>query len=142
MKIFTLDEANALLPALQSLLDAVRGCQGQLEEQQKLAEQTVQRVSLSGGVLLKVSAMIEQKRQREHTAGRLRDLLAEIAATGALVKDVDTGLLDFPCEVGGEIILLCWKRGEPAIAYWHGLEEGFQGRKPIDGRISGPRKLH
>ena len=51
------------------------------------------------------------------------------------VKDLDIGLLDFPCAVDDEIVLLCWKYGEEKIEYWHGMEEGFKGRKPIDERI-------
>jgi hypothetical protein len=56
------------------------------------------------------------------------------------VKDLDIGLLDFPCKVEGEILLLCWKLGEPAIAHWHGTGEGFAARKPIDGRIANAGK--
>jgi hypothetical protein len=52
------------------------------------------------------------------------------------VKDLDIGLLDFPCRVNGEIILLCWKLGEEGITHWHGVEEGFAGRKPIDETIA------
>ena len=58
------------------------------------------------------------------------------------MKDLDIGLLDFPCKVEGEIVLLCWKLGEEKIAHWHSPEEGFAGRKPIDERIerAGKRK--
>src|SRR5215471_9173203 len=69
------------------------------------------------------------------TAQRVKDAVAEIDATGVQLKDLDIGLLDFPCRVDGEIILLCWKLGEKAITHWHGTEEGFAGRKPIDERI-------
>jgi len=56
------------------------------------------------------------------------------------VKDLDIGLLDFPCQVEGEVILLCWKRGEEKITHWHGVAEGFAGRKPIDDRIANAGK--
>jgi hypothetical protein len=51
------------------------------------------------------------------------------------VKDLAIGLLDFPCQVDGRTVLLCWKLGEKQITHWHGLEEGFAGRKPVDDRI-------
>jgi len=52
------------------------------------------------------------------------------------VKDLDIGLLDFPCQVEGEVILLCWKLGEETITHWHSTTEGFASRKPIDDRIA------
>jgi len=52
------------------------------------------------------------------------------------VKDLDIGLLDFPCAVDGKLILLCWKMGEKTIEHWHSMEEGFANRKPIDERIA------
>ncbi len=58
-------------------------------------------------------------------------LLAEIHSLGCLVKDVDLGLVDFPARLNGEPVLLCWRLGEPRVAYYHGEHEGFRGRKPI-----------
>ena len=55
---------------------------------------------------------------------------------GVQVKDLETGLLDFPCVVDGEVILLCWRMGEETITHWHGTNEGFAGRKAIDARIA------
>jgi len=72
----------------------------------------------------------------------VKDALAEIDATGVQVKDLDIGLLDFPCVVEGETVLLCWKLGEPAITHWHGVHEGFAGRKPIDERIARAKKVN
>jgi hypothetical protein len=65
----------------------------------------------------------------------VKDAVAEIHSIGVQVKDLDIGLLDFPCEVEGEIVLLCWKYGEKGISFYHGLEDGFAGHKPIDDRI-------
>jgi hypothetical protein len=77
-----------------------------------------------------------RRAERDKALQKAKDALAEITAIGVQVKDLDLGLLDFPCKVeSGEIILLCWKLGETAITHWHGLEEGYAGRKPIDGRI-------
>jgi hypothetical protein len=98
------------------------------------------RVFLAGGLLLNVVQLAQRKAEREKTLQRVRDALAEIDATGVLVKDLDIGLLDFPCVVEGQTILLCWKLGETGITHWHGVEEGFAGRKPIDERISRAKK--
>ena len=71
---------------------------------------------------------------------KIKDALAEIESTGAQVKDLEIGLLDFPCEVEDRIILLCWKLGEKAIAHWHGTDEGYRYRKPIDEKIANAGK--
>jgi len=70
--------------------------------------------------------------------------LAEIDAIGVQVKDLDTGLLDFPCHMDGETVLLCWRMGEPRIDFWHSVEDGFRGRQPIDERFRRmrPEKLN
>ena len=57
--------------------------------------------------------------------------IGEIQAMGVLVKDLDTGLVDFPATRDGEDILLCWQLGEDEVAYWHGLEDGYAGRQPL-----------
>jgi len=51
------------------------------------------------------------------------------------VKDLDSGLLDFPCRINGEVVLLCWRMGERTIEHWHTIEAGFQGRQPVDERF-------
>ena len=80
-------------------------------------------------------AYAKRRAQRDKAVESAKNALGEINAVGVQVKDLDIGLLDFPCEVDGVIILLCWKLGEEALTQWHGMEEGFAGRKPIDDRI-------
>jgi hypothetical protein len=60
---------------------------------------------------------------------------AEIEEIGVQVKDLEQGLLDFPCVLDGKTVFLCWKQGEKEIGYWHAPEDGFEGRKPLDGRF-------
>ena len=91
---------------------------------------------------MNIPQLARRKAEREKTLQRVKDAVAEIHATGVQVKDLDIGLLDFPCEVEGEIILLCWKFGEKEITHWHGTEEGFAGRKPIDERIERAGRSH
>ena len=60
---------------------------------------------------------------------------AEIDSIGVQVKDLETGLLDFPCRVDDQVVLLCWRMGETAIEHWHTVDSGFQGRQPVDERF-------
>jgi hypothetical protein len=72
------------------------------------------------------------KNRRESSALRLKDVLEKIQEFGCLVKDLDIGLIDFPTLLNGEEVYLCWKLGESGIQFWHGVQEGFRGRKAID----------
>lgn len=139
-KTFTLDEAQSLLPILESLLKQAIHSKKLIEEVDAELQQAAHRVFLNGGTLLNIVHLARRKAEREKAIQRIKDAIAEIDATGVQVKDLDIGLLDFPCNVEGEIILLCWKLGEPRITHWHGLIEGFAGRKPIDERIANAGK--
>jgi hypothetical protein len=134
-KTFTLAEAHTLLPVLSSLLK--RGMDGKslVEEVEKELQDLKHRILLSGGLLVDIPAVSRRRAQRDKAVQDTKDALAEIDAIGVQVKDLDMGLLDFPCAVEDEIVLLCWKYGEDKITFWHGMEEGFRGRKPIDERI-------
>ena len=135
-RTFTLDEAHTLLPVLESLLK--QGIQGKklIEEVDAELQEVTHRIFLNGGTLVNVVHLARRKAAREKAIQRIKDAIAEIDSTGVQVKDLDVGLLDFPCKVEGEIILLCWKLGEPKIGHWHNTTEGFAGRKPIDERIA------
>jgi len=135
-RTFTLDEAQSLLPILESLLKLAISGKKLIEEVDAELQETAHRVFLNGGTRLDVVRLARRKAEREKTVRRVKDALAEIDAIGVQVKDIDIGLLDFPCRVEGEIVLLCWKLGEPRITHWHGTTEGFAGRKPIDDRIA------
>ena len=134
-KTFTLDEAHSLLPVLSSLLKRSMDGKGVIEDVEKELQDLKHRILLSGGLLVDVRAVARRRAERDKAFQNIKDTLAEIDAIGVQVKDLDIGLLDFPCAMGDEIILLCWKYGEEKIEFWHGMEEGFQGRKPIDERI-------
>ena len=135
-RTFTLDEAQMLLPILESLLKQAIHGKKLIEDVDAQLQETAHRVFLNGGTLLNVVHLARRKAEREKAIRRVKDALAEIDATGVQVKDLDIGLLDFPCKVEGEVLLLCWKLGEPSITHWHGTSEGFAGRKPIDDRIA------
>src|SRR5438270_320102 len=135
-RTFSLEEAQTLLPILESLLRTAIEGKKLIEKVDAEFQETAHKVFLNGGTLLNVVRLARRKAQREKAVQRVKDAVAEIDATGVQVKDLDIGLLDFPCRVDGEIILLCWKLGESDITHWHGTEEGFAGRKPIDERIA------
>lgn len=135
-RTFTLDEAQSLLPILESLLRTAIDGKKLIETVDNEFQELAHRVFLSGGLLLNIAQVARRKAEREKTIQAVKDAVAEIDATGVQVKDLDIGLLDFPCEVEGRIILLCWKLGETGITHWHTPSEGFAGRKPIDDRIS------
>lgn len=141
-RTFTLQDAQMLLPTLESLLRTAITSKKLIEDVDNEMQALAHRVFLNGGTLVNVVEVARRKAERERAAQRAKDAVAEIHAAGVQVKDIDIGLLDFPCKVEGEIVLLCWKLGEEKIAHWHSTEEGFAGRKPIDDRIAraGKRK--
>ncbi|MFY9559683.1 MAG: DUF2203 domain-containing protein [Terriglobales bacterium] len=139
-RTFTLDEAQTLLPVLESLLkQAIQG-KKLIEEVDAELQETVHRIFLNGGTLVNVVHLARRKAEREKAIQLIKDAVAEIDATGVQVKDLDVGLLDFPCKVEGEIVLLCWRLGEAKISFWHDTTSGFDGRKPIDERIANAGK--
>jgi hypothetical protein len=135
-RTFSLEEAQMLLPILESLLKQAINGKKLIEDVDNELQETAHRVFLNGGTMLNVVHLAQRKAEREKAIRRIKDALAEIDATGVQVKDIDIGLLDFPCKVEGEVLLLCWKLGEAGITHWHGTNEGFAGRKPIDERIA------
>ncbi len=124
-----------MLPILESLLRKSIESKSLIEEIEQEFNELAERIFLNGGTLVDVRTCAVRKAQREKAIQAAKDTLSEINAIGVQVKDLDIGLLDFPCKVNGEIVLLCWKMGEPTISHWHSTEEGYAGRRPIDGRM-------
>lgn len=141
-RTFTLDEAQSLLPVLESLLRTAINSKKLMEEVEAELQSLSQRIFLNGGTHVDVIPVARRKAESAKAEQRIKDALAEIDSIGVQVKDLDIGLLDFPCLVDGEIILLCWKLGEKSITHWHGTQEGFAGRKPVDERIARSRKAN
>ena len=141
-RTFTLDEAHSLLPVLESLLRSAISNKKIMEEVEAEMQALTHRIFLNGGTHIDVVATVRRKAERGKAEQRAKDALAEIDSIGVQVKDIDTGLLDFPCVVEGRVVLLCWKMGESSITHWHSTEEGFAGRKPIDERIARPKRTN
>lgn len=141
-RTFTLDEAQSLLPVLESLLRTAMKAKAVIDEFDAELQALHHRVFLNGGMFLNIVPLARRKAERARAEQHAKDALAEIDSIGVQVKDLGIGLLDFPCEVEGQMILLCWKLGEKAITHWHGVNEGFAGRKPIDQRIAKAKRVN
>ena len=135
MKTFTIDEAQSLLPVLESLLKrAIEGKRSAQEVEARLAE-LGRRIYLSGGMRVDLVETGKQRTEMEGHLQRVRESIAEIDSIGVQVKDMESGLLDFPCRIDDQVVLLCWRMGETTIEHWHTIEDGFKGRQPVDERF-------
>lgn len=141
-KIFTLSEAQTLLPVVEALLRKAQTAGARAGELELEMQQLSHRIFLSGGMHVDVSVAARRRAEREKAVQEAKDTLAEIDSIGVQVKDLEEGLLDFPSVMEGKSVLLCWKLGEPAISHWHTEEEGFAGRKPLDPRFGKTERLN
>lgn len=131
-KRFTLAEAESLIPNVDRLLrQAVELKSGYANAARKM-DSFQERIALMGGVIVDRGKVQEARDRRDDAAASLRSLIEQVQGLGCLIKDLDIGLVDFPTTFRGREVYLCWKLGEPSIAYWHGVDEGFAGRKAID----------
>ena len=135
MKTFTLEEAQSLLPVLESLLKRAMEGRQSAEEVESSLNDLSRRIYLSGGMRVDVGRVAKQRAEVMAHLARVRESIAEIDAIGVQVKDLEGGLLDFPCRLDDEVVLLCWRMGESAIEHWHTFDSGFQGRQPVDERF-------
>jgi hypothetical protein len=130
-RYFTPKEANEQLTEIRPLVEELVAHR---REQQRLEarrfELAAKIAGNGGGIDANVLAEVEQAEQRERV--EIARCVNTIHGRGAIVKDIDEGLVDFPALRRGEEILLCWRLGEDEVAHWHGLEEGFAGRKQLD----------
>ena len=131
-KRFTVPEAESLLPQVGQLLREAVTLKFEYQEAEQAVEGLLQRIMLSGGLVVDRERALEERGRRDRTGDRLKGMVERIQEMGCVIKDLDMGLVDFPTLFRGEEVYLCWKMDEPGIAYWHGVHEGFAGRKPID----------
>ena len=131
-RLFTLHEAEALLPSIEQWLRAAIECKKNVSDIDEQLNGLLLKVHIFGGVQIDVGRVVELKTGKEQAGERLKKALGEIESIGALVKDLDIGLIDFPTFLDEKEVYLCWKLGEPGIAFWHHTTEGFAGRKQID----------
>jgi hypothetical protein len=132
MRFFTEEEANAALEVVRPLVERLVGARKRLVHMAGRLEEVEGRVSGNGGGL-DPERVRELQDSAATAANDIAGLVSELEDVGVQVKDLDQGLIDFPAlhPERGETVLLCWRFGEDAVAYWHGVEEGFAGRKPL-----------
>jgi len=128
-RIFTLDEANALLPRLREILAGMRETQASVDRLQ--AELAGLSRAASGNGHLLMAQMERKRREAQALSERLNQSLEELNETGCELKGIEEGLIDFPAEREGRTVYLCWKLGEERIDWWHEVDTGFAGRQPL-----------
>jgi hypothetical protein len=131
-RYFKLDECQRLLPELERALRDALFHKAEYQKADQELDDSIGHIRSSGGARIDRSAYLAMRARRDTSAAALKSAMERIGHTGATVKDLDIGLIDFLSVYRGREVCLCWKLGEDRIAFWHGTEEGFRGRKPID----------
>ena len=129
-RLFTLEEAGEALEEVRPLAEQMVEHRRALAEAMERQEQLQARIGGNGG-LLSPADLVEAQEEVEREAAGVAICIERINRAGAIVKDLDAGLVDFPSLRDGEEVLLCWRVGEDEIGWWHRPEDGFAGRRPL-----------
>lgn len=126
-RLFTINEANALLPKVRPLVESVL--------------ESIRRLRAKSEVVIRAKDLdpdapnlMERLQEDEEIArliGDVRSRVEEINSYGCVCKGAEQGLIDFPCMFANEVVFLCWQLGEPTVGHWHRIEDGFAGRRPL-----------
>lgn len=127
-RLFNLDEANALVPWLEQRFAAMQPLRAELVEQQERLLELLGR-RRSNGHSSSEAEIAEAENGVARLTGRLQEAVGEIMDAGILVRDIGRGLVDFPALRDGDMVHLCWQRGEAAVEWWHPTDTGFGGRR-------------
>jgi hypothetical protein len=129
-RLFTIEQANAMLPLVRAICTDLSGLAGDvMERRHRLALLTAGRDLKTGDPYSDELAHMEAELERD--AVRLQGYVEELRELGVEPKGAVEGLVDFPCKLDGRLVYLCWKLGESEVLYWHDLESGFGGRQPL-----------
>lgn len=124
MRIFTIEEANSLIPHVRTTLRRIQKLYARLGEYRESATAAAKAAEHGGGM--------EEGTEYVKTLYEVGKLTTELHTLGVQLKDYSQGLVDFPCLRDDRIVLLCWQMGEgDEIEWWHEVETGFAGRKPL-----------
>ena len=129
---FTLAEAQSLIPQVSRLMQNTVALKIEFSAADQAVRGYLERVTMMGGMQLNREQVRAARERRETTGAQLKAAIEELQGLGCVVKDLDIGLVDFPTLYRGVEVCLCWKLGEERIEFWHGMEEGFRGRKRIN----------
>jgi hypothetical protein len=130
-RYFSPEEVEALIPALTELVETLRAAQAAATGARERLQAEQQRLTLAGGGVLDRAAWDAATRARDRENARVERAVTKVGALGGVIKDVATGLVDFPHLRDGRVVNLCWRLGETTIRFWHGMDEGFAARKPL-----------
>ena len=131
-RVFTVEEANAEVPRLTALIERLQ--RGALALERERAAWT----AAHGASEVAPDVLLRERPLARQAADELNAVMTELERLGVELKDLDLGLVDFPTEQQGHEAFLCWQYGEPEVAFWHGLDEGFAGRRPLGGARARP----
>ena len=123
--LYTPQEANKALPQVKKLFAKITAAKDQVVA----VQQEIQVIIDSGSPF---GSFFEKKQKLNSLVTQLYGLIEQLEALGVMIKSVDEGLLDFPSRRFDEEVWLCWKAGEDEVKFWHGKDEGFMGRKPLE----------
>jgi hypothetical protein len=129
---FTLAQAEQMLPEVEQALRDALFHKSEYQAAEEQLNQSTQRSRMAGGSRVNPAPILAMRARRDTSAATLREIFERVEELGVLIKDLDIGLIDFLTHYHGHEVCLCWKLGEDRIGFWHGMEEGFRGRKPID----------
>jgi hypothetical protein len=131
-RYFTLGEARAALPLVGRSMREALHAKARNQDAERSLNRLTQRILMAGGIQVDTAQAESWKNQYDSSAAALKTALERIEEVGALVKDLDTGLVDFPTLFEDREVYLCWRVDESDIGHWHGVDEGFAGRRAID----------
>jgi hypothetical protein len=134
-RFFSYEEAEEMLPRVEQMLRAIQDSRQAAMDAEEFISQARAKVMMSGGMIPDHAALARHKSDKDKSLEELETGLQKVQESGVLLKDLETGLVDFPCLVEDQEVYLCWKIGEPRIGFWHSVEEGFAGRKPVDAKL-------
>ena len=138
-KYFSLSEAERARREVEPLLiDAMEGRRKMADLEEGLSGIS-NRIQIMGGVTVDYDVAARMRSDLNRVVATVKDAIDQIHATGCIVKDLDSGLVDFPSVIRNEEVYLCWRLGEDRIRFYHRQDEGFAGRKPIDPEDTGPQ---
>jgi hypothetical protein len=134
-RFFTLLEAESFLPEVERLLRSSIQAKQEYEAGDAELNQIAQRITLMGGTLVRREQVVASRTRKDSSARVLKAAMERIEEIGCQVKDLETGLIDFPTLYRDREVYLCWKLGESSIGFWHHIEDGFRGRQPINSEF-------
>jgi hypothetical protein len=138
-KLFSLTEAERTRREVEPLLIEAMEVRRKVADLDEKLGAVANRILVMGGITIDYESVARLRFEHNRLVTQIKGALDRIQATGCVVKDLDTGLLDFPAVLKNEEVYLCWRLGEDRIRFYHRQDEGFAGRRPIDPDDTGPK---